>query len=45
MIETFKLYNQKLFWGLVYTLTSKGEISLELTYGYIILSLLITLIG
>ena len=31
MIETFKLYNQKLFWGLVYTLTSKGEISLELT--------------
>jgi len=32
MIEPFMFYNQKPFWGLVYTLTSKGEISLELTY-------------
>ena len=33
MIETFKFYNQNLFSGLVYTLTSNGEVSLELTYG------------
>ena len=33
MIETFKFYNQKPFSGLVYTLTSNGEVSLELTYG------------
>ena len=34
MIETFKFYNQNPFSGLVYTLTSNGEVSLELTYGY-----------
>ena len=33
MIETFKFYNQNPFSGLVYTLTSNGEVSLELTYG------------
>ena len=33
MIETFKFYNQTPFSGLVYTLTSNGEVSLELTYG------------
>lgn len=33
MIETFKFYNQNPFSGLVYTLTSSGEVSLELTYG------------
>ena len=33
MIETFKFYNQNTFSGLVYTLTSNGEVSLELTYG------------
>ncbi len=33
MIETFKFYNQKPFSGLVYTLTSNGKVSLELTYG------------
>ena len=33
MIETFKFYNQNPFFGLVYTLTSNGEVSLELTYG------------
>ncbi|WP_279007667.1 immunity protein YezG family protein [Veillonella parvula] len=33
MIETFKFYNQNRFSGLVYTLTSNGEVSLELTYG------------
>ena len=32
MIETFKFYNQNPFSGLVYTLTSNGEVSLELTY-------------
>ena len=32
MIETFKFYNQNPFFGLVYTLTSSGEVSLELTY-------------
>ena len=32
MIETFKFYNQNPFSGLVYTLTSSGEVSLELTY-------------
>ena len=32
MIETFKFYNQKAFSGLVYTLTSNGEVSLELSY-------------
>lgn len=31
MNETFKFYNLKLFPGLLYTLTSKGEVSLELT--------------
>ena len=33
MIETFKFYNQNPFSGLVYTLTSNGEVSLELIYG------------
>lgn len=33
MIESFKFYNQNPFSGLVYTLTSNGEVSLELTYG------------
>ena len=33
MIDTFKFYNQNPFSGLVYTLTSNGEVSLELTYG------------
>ena len=33
MIETFKFYNQNPFSGLVYTLTSNGEVFLELTYG------------
>ena len=33
MIETLKFYNQNPFSGLVYTLTSNGEVSLELTYG------------
>ena len=33
IIETFKFYNQNPFSGLVYTLTSNGEVSLELTYG------------
>ena len=33
MIETFKFYNQNPFSGLVYTLTSNGEVSLELTHG------------
>ena len=33
MIETFKFYNQNPFSGLVYTLTSNGEVSLALTYG------------
>ena len=33
MIETLKFYNQTPFSGLVYTLTSNGEVSLELTYG------------
>ena len=33
MIETFKFYNQNPFSGLVYTLTSNGEVSLEITYG------------
>ena len=33
LIETFKFYNQNPFSGLVYTLTSNGEVSLELTYG------------
>ena len=33
MIETFKFYNQNPFSGVVYTLTSNGEVSLELTYG------------
>lgn len=33
MIETFKFYNQNPFSGLVYTLTSNGNVSLELTYG------------
>lgn len=33
MIETFKFYNQNPFSGLVYTLISNGEVSLELTYG------------
>ena len=33
MIEIFKFYNQNPFSGLVYTLTSNGEVSLELTYG------------
>ena len=33
MIETFKFYNQTPFSGLVYTLTSNGKVSLELTYG------------
>ena len=33
MIETFKFYHQNPFSGLVYTLTSNGEVSLELTYG------------
>lgn len=33
MIETFKFYNQNPFSGLVYTLTSNGEVSLELAYG------------
>ena len=32
MIETFKFYNQNPFSGLVYTLTSNGEVSLELSY-------------
>ena len=32
IIETFKFYNQNPFSGLVYTLTSNGEVSLELTY-------------
>ena len=32
MIETFKFYNQNAFSGLVYTLTSNGEVSLELSY-------------
>ena len=32
MIETFKFYNQNPFFGLVYTLTSNGEVSLELSY-------------
>ena len=32
MIETFKFYNQNPFSGLVYTLTSNGEVSVELTY-------------
>ena len=31
MNETFKFYNLKPFPGLLYTLTSKGEVSLELT--------------
>lgn len=31
MNETFKFYNLKLFPELLYTLTSKGEVSLELT--------------
>ena len=33
IIETLKFYNQNPFSGLVYTLTSNGEVSLELTYG------------
>ena len=33
MIEIFKFYNQNPFSGLVYTLTSNGEVSLALTYG------------
>ena len=33
MIETFKFYNQNPFSGLVHTLTSNGEVFLELTYG------------
>ena len=33
MIVTLKFYNQNPFSGLVYTLTSNGEVSLELTYG------------
>ena len=33
MIDTFKFYNQNPFSGLIYTLTSNGEVSLELTYG------------
>lgn len=33
MIDTFKFYNQNPFSGLVYTLTSNGKVSLELTYG------------
>ena len=33
MIESFKFYNQNPFSGLVFTLTSNGEVSLELTYG------------
>ena len=32
MIETFKFYNQNAFSGLVYTLTSNGEVSIELSY-------------
>ena len=31
MNETFKFYNLKSFPGLLYTLTSKGEVFLELT--------------
>lgn len=32
MVEIFKFYNQNPFSGLVYTLTSNGEVSLELSY-------------